>query len=137
MRVLTSLFILCVAFGVVAQSAQLEGEVVNGPQITFQESNHAFGDIFQGERVSHTFTYENTGNEPLIISDVRTTCGCTATNWDRQPLAPGDTAAITVNFNSAGKYGMQNKVVTILSNAVNSTERIKITTNVLKKPEDQ
>lgn len=137
MRVLTSLFVLCVAFGVIAQSAELDGEVVNGPQITFQESSHSFGDIFQGDRVSHTFTYENTGTEPLIVSDVRTTCGCTATNWDREPLPPGETATITVNFNSAGKMNMQNKVVTILSNAVNSSERIKITANVLKKPEDQ
>lgn len=137
MRVLTSLFVLCIAFGVWAQSADPQSEPVNGAQITFQESTHEFGDIFQGERVTHTFTYENTGNEPLILSDVRTTCGCTATNWDREPLAPGETAEITVNFNSAGKMGMQNKVVTILSNAVNSSERIKITTNVLPKPADQ
>lgn len=137
MRVLTSFFVLCMAFGVWAQSAELESKAVNGAQITFQESSHEFGDIFQGDRVTHTFTYENTGNEPLIISNVRTTCGCTATNWDREPLAPGDTASITVNFNSAGKMNMQNKVVTIMSNAVNSTERIKITANVLPKPADQ
>lgn len=137
MRVLISLFVVCVAFGVLAQSTDPENEVANGPQITFEESAHDFGDIFQGDRVTHTFTYENTGNEPLIISDVRTTCGCTATNWNREPLAPGETASITVNFNSAGKSGVQNKVVTILSNAVNSSERVKITTNILKKPQDQ
>ncbi len=137
MRVLASLFILCVGFGVVAQTTGAE-EVQNGPRITFTESAHNFGDITQGDRVTHVFKYENTGNEPLIRSDVRTTCGCTATNWDREPLAPGATAEITVNFNSRGKMGMQNKVVTILSNAINSTERVKITTNVLAPaPVDQ
>ncbi|MEQ9307329.1 MAG: DUF1573 domain-containing protein [Marinoscillum sp.] len=130
MRVLASLFILCVGFGVVAQGSDTE-ETQNGPQITFSESTHAFGDIQQGDRVTHTFSYENTGNEALIISDVRTTCGCTATNWSREPLAPGESADITVNFNSRGKMGMQNKVVTIMSNAVNNNERIKITANIL------
>lgn len=136
MRVLVSLFILFVGFGVCAQT-DTDPEEVTGPKITFQEASHEFGDIFQGDRVTHTFTYENTGTDPLIISDVRTTCGCTATNWDREPLAPGETANITVNFNSTGKMGMQNKVVTILSNATNSSERIKITANVQKKPVDQ
>lgn len=136
MRVLASLFILCMGFGVVAQSVDGDEDVVTGAKITFQESSFEFGDIYQGDKVSHTFTYENTGNEPLIISNVKTTCGCTATNWDREPLAPGKTSTITVNFNSSGKMGMQNKVVTIYSNASNGTDRIKITTNVLKKPED-
>ncbi|MEQ8473194.1 MAG: DUF1573 domain-containing protein [Marinoscillum sp.] len=130
MRVLASLFILCIGFGVVAQSSDTE-ETQSGPKITFSESTHAFGDIYQGDRVTHTFSYENSGNEALIISDVRTSCGCTATNWSREPLAPGESADITVNFNSRGKMGMQNKIVTIMSNAVNSTERIKITANIL------
>lgn len=139
MRVLASIFLFCLCFIAVAQSIDTDSEsdVVSGPRITFEESEHAFGDIYQGDRVTHTFTYENTGTESLILSGVKTTCGCTATNWDREPLAPGETASITVNFNSTGKMGMQNKVVTITSNATNSTERIKITANVLKKPDNQ
>jgi len=137
MRVLASLFILCIGFGVVAQSNSNE-QSQNGPKITFKESNHDFGDITQGDRVTYTFAYENTGNEPLILSNVRTSCGCTATNWDREPLAPGESADITVNFNSRGKMGMQNKIITIMSNASNNTERIKITANVLQpKPEGE
>lgn len=136
MRVLASLFILCVGFGVVAQSTEDE-EVLQGPKITFTESAHDFGEIFQGDRVTYTFTYENTGNEALVLSDCKTTCGCTATNWDREPLAPGETAEITVNFNSRGKMGMQNKVVTIMSNATNNVEKIRITCNVLQKPAEE
>ncbi|RED97508.1 DUF1573 domain-containing protein [Marinoscillum furvescens] len=131
MRVLASLFILCIGFGVVAQSNDDDDNSKNGPKITFSESVHDFGDIKQGDRVSHTFTYENTGNEPLIISSVKTTCGCTATNWSREPLAPGESSEITVNFNSRGKVGKQNKTVRVMSNAVNSTASVRITTNVL------
>ncbi|MFY0607139.1 MAG: DUF1573 domain-containing protein [Cyclobacteriaceae bacterium] len=131
MRVLASLFVLCVGFGVIAQTATADTPQ-NGAKITFAESSYNFGDIMQGDRVTHTFAYENTGNEPLILSDVKTTCGCTVPSFDREPLAPGESAEITVNFNSRGKYGMQNKTITILSNAINSTERVKIVTNVLK-----
>ncbi|WP_421869651.1 DUF1573 domain-containing protein [Marinoscillum sp.] len=129
MRVLASLFILFVGFGVVAQSADEEKDQ-NGPKITFAEASHAFGDITQGDVVTHIFKYENTGNEALVISNVRTSCGCTAPDWNREPLAPGETAEMTIRFNSRGKMGVQNKIITVLSNAVNSTERIKITANV-------
>lgn len=130
MRVLASLFILCVGFGVVAQSTT-EEQLQNGPKITFAEASHDFGDITQGDRVTYVFKYENTGNEPLILSNVRTTCGCTAPNWSREPLAPGESADLTISFNSRGKSGMQNKIITVMSNSVNSEERVKITANVL------
>lgn len=129
MRVLASLFILFIGFGVVAQTADTEPNQ-NGPKITFEESSFAFGDITQGDVVTHIFTYENTGNEALVISSVRTSCGCTAPDWNREPLAPGEKTEMTIKFNSRGKMGMQNKIITITSNAVNSTERIKITANV-------
>jgi hypothetical protein len=108
-----------------------EAEVIPGPAITFEESEHNFGDIKQGDKVEHTFTFENTGDAPLIITDVRVTCGCTATNWSRDPIPPGETSTLTVKFNSAGKRGMQNKVVTIVSNAVSPLNQVKITTNVV------
>ena len=135
MRVIAILYVLCVGFGVAAQTTT--EQQVEGPKIAFSETAYDFGDIYQGDRVTYTFEYENTGTAPLVLSDVKTTCGCTATNWDKEPLKPGETASITVNFNSRGKMGMQNKVVTILSNAVNSSARVKITANVLPPKVDQ
>lgn len=108
-------------------------EEVDGPQITFEVSSHDFGDIEQGEKVNYVFKFENTGIQPLILSNVLTTCGCTATSWPRDPIAPGEGGEIAVSFNSAGKMGKQNKVVTVVSNAVNAQERVKIITNVLPK----
>ena len=56
------------------------------PQITFAEDSKDFGDIVQGDKVSHVFEFENTGTEPLILSNVLTTCGCTATAWPRAAM---------------------------------------------------
>lgn len=110
-----------------------EDEPVSGPQIAFSEKTFDFGDIVQGDKVEHVFEFENTGNEALMLTDVRTTCGCTAPEWPREPVAPGTTASVKVVFNSAGKIGIQNKVITVLSNAVNSPARVKIVTNVLRE----
>lgn len=130
------LFSLVLAFPAIAQEATTEEEL-NGPQITFAQDTKDFGDIVQGDKVSHTFEFENTGTEPLILSNVLTTCGCTATSWPREPIAPGENSKIEVSFNSTGKKGRQNKVVTIVSNAVNAQERVKLITNVLPNKDVQ
>ena len=114
-----------------AQDAAVFEEPVNGSKIVFKESKFDFGDITQGDQVEHVFEFENAGNEPLILSNVQTTCGCTASSWPREPIAPGETASITVTFNSRGKIGVQNKVITVISNAVNQRERVMIITNVM------
>ncbi|MEO1256164.1 MAG: DUF1573 domain-containing protein [Bacteroidota bacterium] len=132
MKYLIALLLVGFSFLAVAQE---EEEPMTGPKIVFAEKSFNFGDISQGERVEHVFEFENVGNEPLILSDVRTTCGCTAPEWPRDPVAPGKKSKVKVVFNSAGKMGMQNKVITVMSNAVNNPERVKIVTNVL--PPDQ
>ena len=128
MKYLVSLLLIGSVFFAKAQD---EETPMTGPKISFTEKSFNFGDIKQGETVEHVFMFENVGNEPLIISDVKTTCGCTAPEWPREPITPGAKANIKVVFNSAGKMGVQNKVVTILSNAVNNPERVKIVSNVL------
>lgn len=108
---------------------------LNGPVITFEKKTHEFGDIIQGDKVEETFKFSNTGNEPLIITNVQVTCGCTTPKgWPRDPIAPGGKAEITVGFNSAGKMGRINKVVTIVSNAANADGgQISFIANVLEK----
>lgn len=128
MKYLASLMLVGITFFATAQE---ESEPMTGPKIYFAEKSYDFGEITQGDRVEHVFSFENVGNEPLILSDVRTTCGCTAPEWPREPIAPGEKSKIKVVFNSAGKMGMQNKVITVMSNAVNNPERFKIVTNVL------
>ena len=112
-------------------SAQTSEGPKNGPIITFVEKSHDFGDIQQGEKVEYVFTFKNTGTQPLVISDVVTTCACTAKSYSKEPVMPGKTGQVTVTFDSAGKMGMQNKVITILSNATNSREMVSIRVNVI------
>ncbi|TAH18138.1 MAG: DUF1573 domain-containing protein [Cytophagales bacterium] len=101
--------------------------------LTFSEKEHDFEEIKQGDIVEHTFKFKNTGKQPLVIASVNTTCGCTATKWSNQPILPDSSGSITVQFNTAGKQGIQNKVITIKSNATNQIERLIIKANILTK----
>jgi len=119
--------------------AQQASQKASGPVITFEKKTHDFGDIVQGDKVEETFKFTNTGNEPLIITNVQVTCGCTTPKgWPRDPVAPGGKGEITLAFNSTGKIGKQNKTVTVISNAANADGgQITFTTNVLEKKQPQ
>lgn len=127
---------LMIVLGLASQAfSQASTEKKNGPIITFEKKTHDFGDIQQGDKVEHTFYFTNTGNEPLIITNVQVTCGCTTPKgWPREPIAPGGKGELTVSFNTAGKLGRQNKPVTIVSNAANADgNQIAFSANVLEK----
>lgn len=132
------LFLLCLlgfASHSFAQEKKEAEQKKDGPAITWEEKTYDFGNIYQGDKVEHTFYFTNTGNEPLIITNVQVSCGCTTPKgWPRDPIPPGAKGEITVSFNSTGKMGMQNKPVTLVSNASNPREnQISFTTNVLAK----
>jgi hypothetical protein len=107
--------------------------VTEGPVVSFAESKFDFGTIQEGDVVKHTFTFKNTGNQTLIISDVRVTCGCTTPDWTRTPVAPGQTGFITAQFNSTGKPGQNRKVITVVSNSVTGNTPLTFLTNVTPK----
>jgi hypothetical protein len=111
----------------------------NAPEITFAVDEYNFGTIKQGDSVAHTFTFTNTGKEPLIISSASATCGCTVPNWPKEPILKGKTGEIKVIFRSAGKVGIQDKAVTIQSNAKNNPAvvHMKGTVEVAKQAADQ
>ena len=119
-----------------AQQAVSKTAKVNGPVLAFEKNTHDFGEIFQGDKVKQVFKFTNTGNEPLIITNIQVTCGCTAPEWPRNPIPPGGKGEIKIGFNSAGKIGRQNKTVTVISNAANDENTISFVTNILdKKPQ--
>lgn len=84
--------------------------------ITFDESEYNFGTIDAGEVVEHTYTFTNTGSEPLVISNAKGSCGCTVPDWPKEPVMPGATGEIRVKFDSKGKNKAQKKKVTITAN---------------------
>ena len=95
------------------------------PVMTFDNDEHDFGLIVEGEKVEHTFKFTNTGGSDLIISNVSATCGCTIPSWSREPVKPGGKGSIDVVFNSSGRPGVNNKEVKVLTNAQPNT--IKLT----------
>ena len=85
-------------------------------KMTFSETQFNFGEIEEGEVVEHVFQFTNTGKVPLIISDARSTCGCTVPEWSKEPIEPGANSEIKVRFDSTGKKGEQLKPITITAN---------------------
>ena len=100
--------------------------VPTGPTTTlkFDEETYDWGKVMDGDKVTHVFKFKNTGNEPLIISNAKGSCGCTVPEWPKEPVAPGAEATIRVKFNSAGKEGEQNKTVTLQVNTVSHSEQL-------------
>jgi Protein of unknown function (DUF1573) len=114
---LLALSLTAAAFTAQAQAPAAKAATTAGPAITFEEVKYDFGSVVQGGTVDHTFKFKNTGTAPLIISNIGVSCGCTTPEWTKAPVAPGKTGTIVAHFNSTGKMGMQNKVLTIESNA--------------------
>ena len=133
-KITLSLFLIGVSLFAFSQESNVEQ--TPGPYMTFEEESYDFGDINQGDKVEYVFNFENTGDAPLIITNIKVTCGCTATDWTRDPIPPGEKSSITVKFNSTGKLNKQNKVITIVSNASNPIPQVKIVANVLPKKTD-
>lgn len=119
------------AFGQEAKPAEKK----DGAVITFEKRTHDFGDILQGDKPEHTYYFTNTGNEPLIITNVQVQCGCTTPKgWARDPIPPGGKSEITISFNSTGRHGKNNKTITVMSNAINTEAgQLSFTVNVLEK----
>lgn len=100
------------------QSAVQSPNTPAGPTtvMEFEEQRFNFGTVTEGEKVSHTYTFTNTGDEPLILSNARGSCGCTVPKWPREPIAPGESAEMVVEFNTANKRGNRSQKVTITAN---------------------
>ncbi|MBR6091873.1 MAG: DUF1573 domain-containing protein [Bacteroidales bacterium] len=93
------------------------------PKIEFAVMEHDFGKIIQGEQMSFTYKFKNTGNAPLIISAVEKTCGCTDTKFPREPIKPGEEGSISITYDSKGHKGFQNKRIIVKANT-NPSETI-------------
>ena len=100
------------------------------PVIQFEKTEYDFGKILQGEVVSYTFHFTNAGNAPLIITGVDKSCGCTAGDFPREPIAPGQRGDIKITYDSKGHFGFQSKTVVVNSNTVPSQTTLRIKAEV-------
>ena len=105
-----------------------------GPEITFKTLDHNYGEIVLNSDGAYEFAFTNTGDEPLILSKPRSSCGCTVPAWPKEPILPGETSKIKVTYNT-NRQGSFNKTVTIYSNARNKAAVVlRIKGKVVKTP---
>ncbi len=102
----------------------------SAPVMAFTEEKHNFGKITQGEKVSYSFVFKNTGGSDLIISSAQGSCGCTVPTFPKGPVKPGQESKIDVVFNSEGKSGVVEKTVTLVTNCNPSTKILTITSTI-------
>lgn len=117
----------------VAATAGKEIPVEDAPKFKFEKLIYDFGVIAQGEKVEYEFKFKNEGKTPLIISDATATCGCTVPETPKEPIKPGESGKIKVIFDSTGKTGMQDKQITITSNANPEAEKLHLVGEVKEK----
>jgi hypothetical protein len=90
----------------------------NKPVLTITKKTYDFGTIKEADgKVTHVFSFTNSGKSPLVIQDVKASCGCTTPTWTKEPVAPGESGEITVTFNPANRPGGFNKQITITNNS--------------------
>jgi hypothetical protein len=125
-RLFLSLIFLTVGFSLQAQQAR--------PEVSFDEEIHDFGEVKEdGGTVTHTFSYTNTGGQPLIVHNVRASCGCTSPDWTRQPIQPGKKGFVKATFDPRNRPGNFNKSIIVTTNGAQPTTVLRITGKVLPK----
>ena len=105
------------------------------PKMKFKNDLYDFGEISQGEKVSFSYSFTNTGDADLVITSAQGSCGCTVPTWPKEPIKAGATAQIDVVFDSNGKSGKQHKQVTIVANTTPATNVVALTGSVIAPEE--
>ena len=125
------ILILCaVIIGFVSFNAAAQDD--QKPEFKFNEEKHDFGKIPQGTPVTTVFTFTNVGKEPLILSNVQPTCGCTIADYTKVPVAPGAQGLIKITYNAAAAYPF-NKTIVVTSNAKTPVKNLVIVGEVVAK----
>jgi hypothetical protein len=102
-------------------------DTLNVAKMTFKYSSFDFGEVKEGEIVRHDFEFINNGNAPLVIQNAHSTCGCTVPEWPKDPIPPGESGKIKVEFNTKAKANFQEKPVIITANTFPNTTKIFLT----------
>jgi hypothetical protein len=102
------------------------------PAISFEKTTQHLGFVRQGDTLNFQYTFTNTGNQPLIISDTKVACGCTVVDKPTEPVMPGKQGVIKVTFHTNTAIDRQDRTVTVISNASNSPAVVRFKCIVLK-----
>lgn len=117
------------AFIMILNSAIVLGQYA---EFSFDKRTYKSEEVKEGEELSHTFTFENTGDEPLIISKYGVECDCTKAIYSKEPVMPGETSEITITFDTTGKFGWQYRKIQLFANTKKSPYWIQIQVKIIE-----
>ena len=121
---LKAILFLCL-ISITAMQAQDIGMAKKSASIDFETETIDYGTIEKNSNGVRAFSFTNTGNEPLIISKVKTSCGCTVPTYSKEAILPGNVGEIEINYDTK-RMGAFNKSITVYSNANQSSKILKI-----------
>jgi hypothetical protein len=104
----------------------------NVAMIAFEHEVYNFGTVEQGAEIRHSFEFTNKGNAPLLISNVKATCGCTIPEWPEAPIVPGESGEISVLFKTVNRINYQEKPIIIYANTLPNKTILKLKGNIIK-----
>ncbi len=105
------------------------------PIINFERTDHDFGTVTEGQKVSYTYKITNTGEAPLVIQNAQPSCGCTVPTFSKDPIPVGGSGFVTAEFDSSGKPGINNKTITVTSNTWPKVTTLRFKAMVTPKAE--
>lgn len=114
------------------KSASGEENTKGIPAITFTDTEHDFGRVIEGEKITYAFRFTNTGKGNLVITSVSSSCGCTVPQYTKEPVKPGETGNIKVTFDSSNRRGFQHKSVSVVTNTQPNTTVLHIKAQVVE-----
>ena len=127
-NILAIIIFVLIAFDANAQNSN----IIVTDSIVFEKTTYDYGTMNSGDDGNCEFVFTNKGKTPIIIANVRASCGCTAPDWTREPVLPGKTGVIKAAYNTQIP-GAFTKTITVNSNAVNSQVILIIKGNVITK----
>lgn len=113
-------------------SADVAADTTQIAKFEFETTEFDFGTIREGAQVTHEYKFKNAGKTPMLIKDVRSSCGCTVPEWPKAAIMPGDSSFIKVRFNSTKRAGSVDKSVNIVANTIPAITNLYLTGIVLK-----
>jgi hypothetical protein len=128
-----SIMMTCAVLAQEATTTPQPADNPNAPVITFEKTTHDYGNVTKGGDGTCEFKFKNTGIEPLILSNVQSSCGCTVPEWPREPILRGKSASIKVKYDT-NRVGPINKTITVMSNGKVASIQLRILGTVVDTP---
>lgn len=130
LNALTQILTLSLVFFASTLIAQPKATNIDVGVLAFDEETIDYGTIAQHEDGVRTFKFKNRGRAPIVISKVKTTCGCTVPTYSKAPILPGESGSIDIKYDTK-RLGAFTKTITVMSNASEGVKKIKIKGNIL------